>query len=161
MRPAVQTQPIVLTSLTVTVDCVTEDGRIPLRFTAYDANAAPVVAVEGVDHRAVEIVLIVHDPDAPLPHGFTHWVRYGIAPNADLVSSAPGVEGPNDLGEYGWFGPRPPHGHGTHHYYFWVYVLDRHVQGTPSRREFLDQYEDAIIQQQRAVGTFAAPAEAQ
>ena len=49
----------------------------------------------------------------------------------------------------------PPGGHGTHHYYFWVFALDRAVEGAPSRREFIDTYGDAIIEQNRVIGTYS------
>lgn len=52
-------------------------------------------------------------------------------------------------------GPQSPVGHGDHRYYFWVYALSRPVDGTPSREEFLDAYADAILEQNRVVGTFA------
>jgi len=36
-----------------------------------------------------------------------------------------------------------------------VYALDRAVDGTPTRREFVDQYADAIIEQNRVVVTYS------
>jgi hypothetical protein len=62
--------------------------------------------------------------------------------------------GPNDFGEVGYGGPQPPQGHGPHHYYFWVYALDRRVDGTPSRQEFLETYGHNILEQNRVVGVY-------
>jgi phosphatidylethanolamine-binding protein (PEBP) family uncharacterized protein len=30
----------------------------------------------------------------------------------------------NDSGSHGWFGPRPPPGHGGHRYYFQLFAVD-------------------------------------
>jgi Raf kinase inhibitor-like YbhB/YbcL family protein len=120
-------------------------------------NEAPALLIDGVPDEAVELAVICHDPDAPLPWGFTHWTLYGIP--ADVTELGPDADndhrpGPNDFGATGYGGPQPPDGHGTHHYYFWVYALDRKVDGAPSRKEFLENYGDAIIEQNRVIGTY-------
>lgn len=127
------------------------------RFAAEGGNDAPALQFSGVPEGAVELAVIAHDPDAPLPQGFTHWVVYGIDPAATRLDvDAEGVQqGPNSAGATQYYGPQPPPGHGVHHYYFWVYALDRAVEGTPTREEFLDRYGDAILEQARTVGTYA------
>ncbi|MGW2514140.1 YbhB/YbcL family Raf kinase inhibitor-like protein [Streptomyces scopuliridis] len=118
------------------------------------------LADPGVPDGTVELALIVHDPDAPLPHGFTHWVVYGIDP-ADAAVHPPDSgfayrEEPNSLGTQAYTGPQPPPGHGTHRYCFWVYALDTAVTGEPTREEFLSAYGDHVIEQNRLVGTYSA-----
>ncbi|GAA3895433.1 hypothetical protein GCM10022381_41190 [Leifsonia kafniensis] len=117
----------------------------------------PALDISGAPEGTVEFALILNDPDAPLPHGFTHWVVYGIPADAtSLDLEAPGVRmGPNGLGEAGWSGPQPPFGHGQHHYYFSLYALGAAVEGTPAREEFLATYADSIIEQARYVGHFS------
>lgn len=137
---------------------IEQGGAIADRFSAYGANETPRIRVSGVPQGAVELALIVHDPDAPYPHGFTHWLRYGIPADMTDLSAAPGRDGTNDAGATGYFGPKPPAGHGIHHYYFWVYALDRAVQGEPAREEFLARYGDHVLEQNRLVGTYARPA---
>ncbi|MFC5500733.1 YbhB/YbcL family Raf kinase inhibitor-like protein [Lysinimonas soli] len=131
-------------------------GAIPPRLTADGGNETPRLEISGAPEGTVELALICHDPDAPLPHGFTHWVVYGIPADATTVDpTAPGVRvAPNGTGGSTWFGPQPPAGHQLHHYYFWLYALSRPVEGTPTREEFLADYGDAIIEQARTVGTF-------
>jgi len=131
--------------------------RIPDRFTADGGHAIPRLEISGAPEGTVELAVICHDPDAPLPHGFTHWTVYGVPADAtSLDLEAPGVRiGPNGVGATIWYGPEPPFGHGEHHYYFWVYALKRPVEGAPSREDFLAQYGDAIIEQARTVGTFS------
>ncbi|PVW02148.1 YbhB/YbcL family Raf kinase inhibitor-like protein [Microbacterium sp. Gd 4-13] len=131
--------------------------RIPEEFSADGGNRVPRVVFDGVPEGTVELAVIVHDPDAPLPQGFTHWVVYGVAADStELDVDADGVrQGPNTAGVTSYYGPQPPAGHGEHHYYFWVFALSRRVEGTPSREEFLDEYADAIIEQARTVGLFS------
>lgn len=131
-------------------------ARIPDRHSADGADLAPDIEISGAPAGTAEFALICHDPDAPLPNGFTHWTVYGIPAAATGIDlSTPGErEGPTGIGGHGWTGPQPPPGHGPHHYYFWLYALDRPVDGEPTREEFLAQYSGAVIEQARLVGTF-------
>ncbi|WP_438353034.1 YbhB/YbcL family Raf kinase inhibitor-like protein [Microbacterium sp. CJ88] len=144
---------------TLTVDSpdIAPGARIDDRFTAYHENDVPEIRVSGAPEGTVELALIVHDPDAPLPYGFTHWVRYGLSPSDGVVSAADGShrDAPNDAGATGWFGPKPPGGHGDHHYYFWVYALDTRVEGEPGREEFLRRYAGNVLEQNRLVGRYS------
>jgi len=132
-------------------------ARIPDHHTGRGADHPPRLEITGVPEGTVELTVIVHDPDAPSPHGFTHWVVHGLAP-AERVEVTPdaGRPGPNSTGRPGWVGPYPPAGHGVHHYYFWAYALSRPVEGAPSREEFLDRYADAVIEQARFVATYSS-----
>ncbi|MFW6690923.1 YbhB/YbcL family Raf kinase inhibitor-like protein [Streptomyces sp. MAR4 CNX-425] len=147
--------PVNIKDLAVAVRGFGPGERIPDRHAADHGNAAPEVVITGIPAGTAELALIVHDPDAPLPHGFTHWVVYGIDPAAPTVPGA-GRTGPNSLGDKAYSGPQPPPGHGTHHYYFQVYALDTPVVGEPSREEFLSGYGDRVIEQNRLVGTYSA-----
>lgn len=133
------------------------EGRLEDR-NAYDRdNVPPPLTVTGAPEGTVELAVICHDPDAPLPDGYTHWTLYGIPPAGGDLGPDPDARfrpGPNGWGENRYGGPRPPAGHGVHHYYFWVYALSRPVEGTPNRAEFLAGYADAILEQNRIVGTY-------
>ena len=132
-------------------------GPMPDRHAYDQGNTAPTLRISGVPDDAVELAVICHDPDAPLPWGFTHWTLYGLPADTTEVTAASDERfrpGPSGFGEHGYGGPMPPAGHGTHHYYFWVYALSSAVEGAPSREEFLDRYGDAIIEQNRVVGTY-------
>lgn len=131
---------------------------MPERYTQYGDGLQPPLTIQGVPPGTVELAIICHDPDAPLPWGFTHWTLYNIPAETTQIGEQDGDRafrpGPTDTGTTGYVGPRPPAGHGRHHYYFWVYALDRALTGTPTRREFLETYGDAIIEQNRTVGTY-------
>jgi Raf kinase inhibitor-like YbhB/YbcL family protein len=144
-------------TLTVESPDIAAGARIEDRFTAYHENEVPQIRVSGAPEGTVELAFVVHDPDAPLPHGFTHWVRYGLSPADGSVSDDDVAhrDAPNSGGKTGWYGPQPPTGHGDHHYYFWVYALDTQVEGEPTREEFLERYADHVLEQNRLVGTYS------
>ena len=133
--------------------------RIPDKYTSNGENIAPPLEWSGAPEGTQAFAIVVHDPDAPLVDGFTHWVAYGISP--DTTSLPEGGKGPthglNSTGEEGYMGPAPPPGHGSHHYYFWVYALDEDLNLPPSldRRALLEQIEDHVIEQARVVGTYS------
>lgn len=130
-------------------------SRIPNKYTADGGNVEPGLVVGGVPAGTVELAIIAHDPDAPLPHGFTHWTLYGLPPETTEVRTHLGRVGPRSFGA-GYSGPQPPPGHGTHHYYFWVYALSRKVEGEPTREEFLAMHENSILEQARIVATYSS-----
>lgn len=133
-------------------------GAIPDRHTGDGEDVAPALEWSGVPEGTKAFAVVMHDPDAPLVDGFTHWVAYGIpADSTGLGEGGDGVtSGKNSLGNTGYNGPAPPPGHGTHHYYFWVYALDDDLQLEPGldRRALIDQIEDHVIEQARVVGTY-------
>jgi Raf kinase inhibitor-like YbhB/YbcL family protein len=131
-------------------------GKMKDEFAGDKGNVTPRLKISGVPKEAVELAVICHDPDAPLPRGFTHWTVYGIPPQTtDLTDAEKKFRmGPNGMGKSGYFGPQPPAGHGLHHYYFWVYALNKKVDGAPSREEFLERYKDNIIEQNRVIGVY-------
>lgn len=130
-------------------------SRIGDAFTADGGHTVPRLEFTGAPEGTVELAVIVHDPDAPLRRGFTHWTVYGVPADATALDVDGARQGLNTMGEVGWYGPEPPFGHGEHHYYFWVYALSRAVEGTPSREEFLATYAEDVIEQARFVGTYS------
>jgi Raf kinase inhibitor-like YbhB/YbcL family protein len=135
------------------------EGTIPDRHARQGGDVQPELRIQGIPAGTVELALICHDPNAPLPFGFTHWALYGVPPDIGVIPEK-GADtlraGQNGFGETGYGGPQPPAGHGLHHYYFWVYALDARVEGEPSRETFLARYADNILEQNRLVGTYQA-----
>lgn len=134
--------------------------RIPDRFVHAGENISPPVEWGGFPVDTKEFALICHDPDAPLPYGFTHWVVYGIPADVMGIKEGDGkeafTEGTTGYGEQGWGGPAPPPGHGPHHYYFWLYALDTamNLKRGLTREQLLDAIADHIIVQARLVGIY-------
>jgi Raf kinase inhibitor-like YbhB/YbcL family protein len=133
--------------------------RIPDRHSGDGEDVAPDLMWSGAPEGTQAFAIIVHDPDAPLVDGFTHWVAYKIPGDANNLPEGGGdaVQGTNSMGNTGYNGPAPPPGHGTHHYYFWIYALDEDLDLEPGldRRALIDQIEDHVIEQARLVGTFS------
>jgi len=131
--------------------------RIPDRYTKSGDNEQPELMISNVPEGAQELAVICHDPDAPMPNGFTHWLLYGIPAGTEQIPMngekqfRPGV---NDFNEVGWGGPMPPQGHGPHHYHFWLYALDTPVSGMPNRETFLRDYGAHVMDQSRIIGLY-------
>jgi Raf kinase inhibitor-like YbhB/YbcL family protein len=144
--------------LAVDSDAFSHHERIPDRHSTEGEDLSPPLRWSGVPGGTRSFAVVVHDPDAPLVDGFTHWVAYGIPADATGLEEDDDsvVHGTNSAGAQGYMGPAPPPGHGTHHYYFWVYALDEEFDLEPglSRRELLDRIEDHVIEQARMVGTY-------
>ncbi|MUL39271.1 YbhB/YbcL family Raf kinase inhibitor-like protein [Gloeocapsopsis dulcis] len=133
--------------------------RIPKRYTSDGENISPPLEWSGLPSGTQQLALICHDPDAPLPYGFTHWTVYGIPPTANQLAEAGGskfMEGTNSADKLGYTGPAPPSGHGLHHYYFWLYALDKELDLKPGlhREQLLEAISDCVIEQARLVGIY-------
>jgi hypothetical protein len=74
------------------------------------------------------LALVCEDPDAP-GGTFFHWGIYDLrADVTTLPEAAESLQGQmktakNSFGSYGYRGPCPPKGHGTHHYHFRLFAL--------------------------------------
>jgi hypothetical protein len=131
---------------------------IPSRHASDGEDIAPALEWTGAPEGTKSFAIVVHDPDAPLVDGFTHWVAYGIPGDATSLPEGGGdaVQGVNSMGNAGYNGPAPPPGHGPHHYYFWIYALDDDLGLEPGldRRALHDRIEDHVIEQARLIGTY-------
>ena len=110
-------------AMTVTSPDFQAGGTIPSMFTCDGAGTSPALHIAAVPPGAKALAIIVNDPDAPHPDGFTHWVAWNITPATDIPRNFKGgVQGNNGAGKSGYMGPCPPSG--VHHYHFIVYALD-------------------------------------
>jgi hypothetical protein len=150
-------------------DAIGADGQVDLRHTAYGDNLSPPLRwtpVEGAGAYAI----IVEDPDAPQEKPFVHWMIWNIPgqtdwlpeglPNADhLVTPQGAVQGGNDNGSHGYYGPHPPPGTGVHHYHFQIFALDGPLTLKPSAdlRALVDAMKGRVLADGELLGTFAAP----
>lgn len=122
------------------------DGEtIPRRYTEDGENTSPPLAWSGVPPKTQELALIVDDPDAPQADPWVHWLIYNIP--AGITALPEGIDrNPTTTGKLaglhqgrntwnqnnvGYRGPAPPKGHGTHHYHFKLYALDRSLNLAP------------------------------
>ncbi len=151
-------QKLNVADLRITSPAFKGHGAIPERHTGDGEDVSPPLEWTGAPKGTKAFAVVVHDPDAPLVDGFTHWVAYGIpGDSAGLPEGADDItSGSNSFGNTGYNGPAPPPGHGPHHYYFWVYALDDDLNLEPGldRRALLERIEDHVIEQARVIGTY-------
>jgi Raf kinase inhibitor-like YbhB/YbcL family protein len=105
---------------------------IPDRNSAYGGNFSPEFVLEGIDEKAVSVVITLDDLGHPIQPGYNHWVAWNIAPARVLPGHLPKgavIEQPIHAeqglayGKHCYRGPRPPF-HWNHRYRFTVYMLD-------------------------------------
>ena len=100
-----------------------DNGMIPSKYSCEGVNASPPLHISGIPAGTKSLALILHDPDAPMAGGFTHWVMWNIDVNGEIPENFKGAaQGLNGAGKPGYYGMCPPSG--THHYHFKVYALD-------------------------------------
>ena len=149
-----------LGNLRVTSPAFATSMRMDKKYAGDGGNLSPPLEWSGAPKGTREFALICHDPDAPMPHGFTHWVIYGVPASVTCLAEGqkPGAftPGVNSARRRGYMGPYPPNGHGTHHYYFWVFALGRELKLKPGlgREKLLDAISRSILEQARLVGTY-------
>ena len=107
----------------------TNDSNIPPKFTCDAGMQNPSPALTWADAPAgtKSFALIMHDPDAPMQGGFTHWVLFDIPASTTQLPEAfqagsVGVSGNSGFRRAGYGGPCPPSG--VHHYHFMLSALD-------------------------------------
>ena len=153
----------------VTSPAVGVDEHIADRYGAYRDNLSPPLNWTTVP-GAKAYALIVEDPDAPRETPFLHWIAWDIPGNiitlpeaianaANPVSPQGMIQGKNDNGSYGWFGPRPPRGHGVHHYHFQLFALDAPLKMDVNSRleEIVNALKAHTIAEGELVGLYEAP----
>lgn len=142
------------------------NGVIPPACSKEGGDTSPHLSWSGAPENTGAFALICHDPDAPFiadgAYGFVHWVLYDIpADIAELGEGTDiGVAGVNSYGENGYGGPKPPAGHGQHHYFFVLFALRNKLDLPPglSARQLLERIEPEVVGINRLVGRFETPA---
>jgi Raf kinase inhibitor-like YbhB/YbcL family protein len=116
-------------ALSLTSAAFTDGANIPSKFTcdAGQTSPSPALACKDAPANTKSLVLIMHDPDAPMNGGFTHWVLFDIpAATTQLTegfqAGSVGVSGNMGMRRQGYMGPCPPTG--VHHYHFMLSALD-------------------------------------
>ena len=135
-----------------------DGANIPARFTCKDINVNPPLEIKGVPDSAKSLVLILHDPDAPIGD-FVHWTIWNIEPATSQIPEGAlpigAVEGMTSFDQTGYGGPCPHTG--THHYIFELYALDSKLDLDPStdRNELLEAMNAHILAQTKLTGLFS------
>jgi Raf kinase inhibitor-like YbhB/YbcL family protein len=145
-------------------DAFDNGERIPDRHV----RVSPPLRFADIPGGAVELALIVEDPDAPTPMPFVHWLVYGIpiAPSQSTAELRGAVEedtplfgarqGKTTMRHAHYDGPAPPPGHGVHHYHFQVFALDvaLDLEAGAGRTELLEAMEGHVVAAGEWIGTY-------
>jgi len=136
--------------------------EIPSKYTGEGEDVSPPLQWTNIPDGTRSFALVCHDPDAPVvsggTYGFVHWVLYNIPGSITSLSEGSGeyTKGPNGRNQEGYMGPMPPEGHGTHHYFFWLFALDEDLNLEPGITlwQLLERIDPHVIGMNRLVGTY-------
>jgi|GEM_PF-469911 len=109
----------------VTSSAFSQGNNIPKQYTCDGKNIPIPIHVSNIPNKAVSLVLIMFDPDAP-GGTFIHWILFNIPASTTDISEKSGIKGRNDFGRLGYGGPCPPPG-STHRYFIRVFALDKQL----------------------------------
>jgi len=159
-------EPLAPRSLVVRSDAVNAEGWIDPIYSAEGDNVSPPLSWTA-DLEAESFALVVEDPDAPGDEPFVHWLVWDIPgaaselPRGVAADPRPGapqgaIQGRNSKGGYGWYGPRPPVGHGPHRYHFQLFALGKRLGMGPETdlKTLLNALKGNVIAAGELVGMF-------
>jgi Raf kinase inhibitor-like YbhB/YbcL family protein len=144
-------------TIAVSSDAFTDGGRIPSQYTDDGGGLSPPLAWTNLPAETGSIVLLVEDPDAPMPRPFVHLIAWNEGPCAAALPEGDfhsrGSKGArHDLGRNSfqrdaWLPPDPPRGHGPHRYMFEIYALDGplHLPASPGRGDIVDAMSGRVL----------------
>jgi Raf kinase inhibitor-like YbhB/YbcL family protein len=146
-------------TLIVSSPAFADGAPIPRRHagTGVGDDIAPPLAVAGLPPETAELVLILQDPDAPLPRPAVHMIaRLPAAPA--VAEGMPGILGlgRGSFGSLGYHGPRPVPGHGPHRYVFQLFAVDRTMAVADGTRlgTWLAAMTGHVLARGKLTGTF-------
>jgi Raf kinase inhibitor-like YbhB/YbcL family protein len=128
-----------------------EDGEaLDPSFTADEEDAdAPPLEWTAPPADALELALIVEDPDAPTPEPFCHWLVWGLRAQQGklLEGETPPRVGKNSFRNSEWLLPDPPAGQGPHGYVFQLFALDSGVALLPGagREDLVEAMKGHVV----------------
>lgn len=152
-----------ISSMQLRSSAFADGAGIPARHTGEGDDVSPPLVWTNVADGTESFALICHDPDAPLitpgTYGFVHWVLYSIPGSVTELPEGIGdyIRGVNDFRKEAYGGPMPPQGHGTHHYFFWLFALDSTLDLEPGLTmwQLFEKIEPSVIGMSRLMGTYS------
>ena len=140
-----------------------QGAEIPTYYASDGEDVSPALSWKDAPAKTKSFALVVHDPDAPRPGGFTHWVLYNIpaeaghieenTPDEDRIRGV-GMQGRNDAGKIGYVGPAPPSG--MHRYFFRLFAIDQMLNLSPgaTHKQLSAAVKGHILAQAELMGTY-------
>ena len=155
-------------SLQLESDTFKDGTSLPSEQAAEQDNVSPALRWKAGPDGTQSYAVIMEDPDVSSEPPFVHWLLYNLP--ADTTELSPGVpgaaalempegalQGRNDRGGLGYYGPRPPKGEPAHHYHFQVFALDRQLDlpHAASRAELLEAMRGHVLVSDELVGRYS------
>jgi Raf kinase inhibitor-like YbhB/YbcL family protein len=157
-----RTEPTAAT-LILTSSAFADGGPIGLRHAAIAGgrNLSPPLAIQGVPDAAQDLLLVLEDPDVPLPRPVVHMIvrlppkTHSLAEGALNLGESVDF-GCGSFGRRGYHGPRPFPGHGPHRYVFELFAVSRALNLGPKARlaDYLEVMHGHLMARGRLTGTF-------
>jgi Raf kinase inhibitor-like YbhB/YbcL family protein len=125
------------------------------------ANLSPPLVIAGVPHGTQDLLLVMEDPDAPLPRPIQHLIARLMPATHHLPEGALGADKPvafgkASFGHSGYGGPRPIPGHGPHRYVFQLFAVSRPLNLPPGAglSDYLALMQGKVLARGRLTGTY-------
>lgn len=153
--------------LVIESPAITNNGEIPLKFSAYGDDVSPALSWTGLPAGATHLAFLMEDPDAQVGKPFVHWVAWNIPASAPLAEALPKEvqladpkamrQGRNTRGSIGYFGPRPPIGDRPHRYHFQFFALSGPIDLPigANREQLLAALSGKVVAKGEMIGTYA------
>ena len=160
-------------TMSLTSPAFADNELIPKKFTGEGEDVSPPLQWSNLPEGTKELAIICEDPDAPTAEPWVHWVIYkipatvgglpeGLPQTARLKNPAGALQGLNSWAApgkptYGYRGPMPPVGHGTHHYYFTLCALDTKLIIDPgdSKKGLIEEMQDHVLATATLTGLYS------
>ena len=156
-------------SIRLTSRAFSDRGALPARFTADGAGVSPPLAWDDAPAATAELVLLIEDPDAPMPHPLVHAVAWGLRGRSGALAEGAlskagehrtevraAALGRNSYLSREYLPPDPPPGHGTHHYAFQLFALGEPARflTSPGRSALTEQLRAHTLAKGLLIGTY-------
>jgi Raf kinase inhibitor-like YbhB/YbcL family protein len=153
-------------TILLTSPAFNENGPMPRLYAGLGVgnNMSPPLEWANVPLGTKELVLIMQDPDVPLPRPVVHLVAIGISPEMRGVpegrltpeANPPFRFGRGFMGHVGYAGPRPVRGHGPHHYAFQIFATRQRLDlpEKPHLETVVGQMADVLLARGRLTGLY-------
>ncbi len=145
-------------TIKLTSSAFENNAAMPARFTCDGEGVNPPLEISGVPTGTKSLALVLHDPDAPVAGGWTHWVKWNIPPETKIIDEGrepSGVVGAGSGNSRSYQGPCPPSG--THRYFFKIYALDTmlNLPAGASKNQLEQAMEGHILGTGELIGLYA------
>ncbi len=153
-------------TITVTSTAFSNGGSIPSRYTEDGAKLSPPIAWSGIPVGTAAVVLLVEDADSPTLSPLVHAIAWNLAAADGMLEEGmlksegsggwPQALGKNSFFKAEYLPPDPPAGHGTHHYAFQVFALDRALdfEDEPGRGAVIDAMKGHVLAKGYLIGVY-------